>query len=118
GERWNYATGPATPEQVQAAMREAQQTGAGPPQIGAPLPSTAEAVALDPHLRVLVASGVFDSMANCAGYQEIGAHLTDALRSAITFKCYQGGHMMYFDRDARVALSGDIRAMARAAHQE
>jgi ornithine cyclodeaminase len=74
-------------------------------------------MALNPRLHVLVASGVFDSMANCAGYQEIGAHLSGPLQNAITFKCYQGGHMMYLDAGPRVALSNDIRAMARiAAH--
>ncbi|MFN3514823.1 MAG: S10 family serine carboxypeptidase-like protein [Phenylobacterium sp.] len=111
GARWNYATGPVTPEEVQAAMAEAMRTAAGPPQLGPPLPGTVEAVALNPRLKVLVASGLYDSLANCAGADEIARRLAPDVRAAMSFRCYEGGHMMYRDPAARTQLSRDVREM-------
>jgi carboxypeptidase C (cathepsin A) len=109
GARWNYATGPVTPEQVAAAMEEAIRTAAGPPQLGPPLPGTIEAVGLNPKLKVLVASGLYDSLANCAGYEALSRRLEEPVRTAVSFRCYAGGHMMYRDAPARIALSRDVR---------
>jgi carboxypeptidase C (cathepsin A) len=111
GARWNYATAPVTPEQYKAAYEEAVRTGAGPPQLGPPLPGTAEAVALNPKLKVLVASGLYDSLANCAGAAETERNLPPPLKAAMTFRCYVGGHMMYRDAPSRAALSRDVRAL-------
>lgn len=114
GARWDYATAAITPEQRAAAMAEAQRTGAGPPSLGPPLPATAEAVALNPRLKVLVASGLYDSFANCAGYDEVARTLNPPLNMALQFRCYPGGHMMYRDTPNRVRLSRDIRAFVAA----
>lgn len=111
GERWNYATEKVTPEAYQAAIDAAIKRGGGPPVLGAPLPSTAEAIALDPNIRVLVAAGRFDSLNSCAANDETGKRLPPDLARAITFKCYVGGHMMYRDEATRVTLSDDIKAM-------
>lgn len=111
GARWNYATAPVTPEQYKAAYEEAVRTGAGPPQLGPPLPGTAEAVALNPRLKVLVASGLYDSLANCPGDEERSRRLAPELKAAMTFRCYVGGHMMYRDAATRAALSADVRAL-------
>ncbi|WP_337187080.1 peptidase S10 [Phenylobacterium sp.] len=111
GARWDYATGPVTPEERQAAIAEAVRTGAGPPKLGPPLPATAEAVALDPKLKVLVASGLYDSLANCAGDDETARRLPPALKAAMSFRCYPGGHMMYRETPVRVQFSDDIRAL-------
>ena len=109
--RWNYATGPVTPDEIKAAIAEAQRTGAGPPQLGPPLPGTAEAVALNPTLKVLVATGLYDSLGNCAADAERARGLVPALKAAMSFRCYVGGHMMYRDPASRTALTRDVRAL-------
>jgi len=111
GARWDYATAKVTPEERQAAIAEAMRTGAGPPALGPPLPATAEAVALNPKLRVLVASGLYDSLANCAGAKETGRSLPAPLKAAMSFRCYPGGHMMYRDQPTRLKFSADIRKL-------
>lgn len=111
GTRWDYATAPITPAQRDAAYAEAVRTGAGPPQLGPPLPGTAEAIALNPRLKVLVATGVYDSLGNCAGAAETARNLPAPLKASISFKCYVGGHMMYRDPASRVALAHDIRML-------
>ena len=111
GARWNYATGPVTKAEYDAAYAEAVRTGAGRPQLGPPLPGTAGAAALNTKLKVLVATGIFDSLGNCAGAAETARNLPAPLKAAMTFKCYVGGHMMYRDAASRVELSRDVRAL-------
>ncbi len=108
-ERWNYATAAVTPEQMKAAMEEASRTGSGPPHFGPPLPATEEAVALNPRMKILVAAGLYDSYASCAVNEETSRHLPATLQRAMKFKCYVGGHAMYFDPPARLELDRDIR---------
>jgi carboxypeptidase C (cathepsin A) len=115
GARWDYATAPITPAEREAAYAEAVRTGAGPPKLGPPLPGTAEALALNPKLRVLVASGLYDSLANCAGDDETARRLPAPLKAAMTFRCYPGGHMMYRDQPTRLQFSQDIRALVSGA---
>ena len=111
GARWDYSTMDATPEQIEAAIREAVQRGGGPPRIGPPLPGTEEALALSPDLKVLVAAGQFDSLASCAANAELDARLPEPLQSAITYRCYVGGHMFYRDQPSRLQFSQDIADM-------
>jgi carboxypeptidase C (cathepsin A) len=113
GARWDYATAKVTPEERAAAIAEAVRTGAGPPALGPPLPATAEAVALNPNLKIVVASGLYDSLANCAGADETGRTLPPALKASMSFKCYPGGHMMYRDQPTRLKFSQDIRKLVR-----
>jgi carboxypeptidase C (cathepsin A) len=113
--RWNYATEPMTPEQVAAAIAEATRTGAGPPRLGAPLPSVEELAALDPGVKVLVAAGRYDSLNSCAANAELAGRLPAPLARAIRFRCYAGGHMMYRDEAARLALGADVAALVRSA---
>lgn len=113
GARWNYATiDDATPEQVQAAIREAIERGGGPPRIGPPLPGTEAAVALAPTLKVLVVSGRYDSLASCAADEARAPRLPQPLASAMTYRCYAGGHMFYRDAEARLSFRRDIADMA------
>ena len=109
--RWNWATEPVSPEDLAAAMAEAAKSGSGPPRLGSPLPATEEAIVLNPDMKVLVASGIFDSYASCATYEEIGRQLPPALQRSISFKCYVGGHMMYLDPQIRVRFSKDVKDM-------
>lgn len=108
--RWNYATAPVSEEEVAAAIAEAMRTGAGPPQLGPPLPGTAEAVALNPDLRVLVAAGRYDSLANCPGNLALEEHLSAELQRAMQFRCYVAGHVMYRDPETREHFARDVRA--------
>ena len=117
-ERWNYATAEVSPEILKASIEEAAKRGSGPPRIGPPLPATEEVVALNPRLKVLVASGIYDSYSICAAYKELPQHLPPALRLAITFKSYVGGHMMYLDPPTRLRFSQDVKEMISAIRQE
>ena len=110
-EVWNYATAEISPEDLQKALSEAARRGDGPPQIGSPLPATGEAIALNPHLKVLVVSGLFDSYATCMPNEEVARRLPPALQKAITFKSYVGGHMMYLDTPSRLQFTHDVKAM-------
>ncbi len=113
GNRWDYATADVTPEEREAAYQAAMKHGGGPPQLGPPLPSAADAVGLYPGLKVLVAAGLFDSLNSCAGNDELTTQLDAKLKQAYVFKCYSGGHMMYRDAEARVSLSADLRKLAQ-----
>lgn len=112
GARWNYATiADASPEVVQAAISEAIRRGGGPPRIGPPLPATEDALALSPTLKVLVASGRYDSLASCARDAASEQTLPSALSTAMTYRCYEGGHMFYRDAATRLQFSQDIADM-------
>ena len=111
GARWNYATADVSPEAMEKAIREAIERGGGPPKLGPPLPATAEAVELAPELRVLVAAGRFDSLASCTVNAEIERNLPPPLGSAMTFRCYEGGHMFYRDAPSRLRFSRDVAAL-------
>jgi hypothetical protein len=116
GEQWNYATAPMTPEQVKAAIAAAVASGAGPPQLGPPLPGTRQALVLNPHLQALVAVGIYDPYQQCARGQATEDALPPALHRAITFKCYAGGHAMYLGSDAiRAELSRDVMKLVQEA---
>jgi hypothetical protein len=110
--RWNYATAEVTPEEMEAAIQAAIKHGGGPPQLGPPLPSAADAVLLDPRLKVLVAAGLYDSLNSCAANDEIARQLDGELHRSYRFACYDGGHMMYRDDLARVQLARDVRNLA------
>jgi carboxypeptidase C (cathepsin A) len=112
--RWNYATAKITPEELKAAMEDASKRGDGPPHLGPPLPATEEALALNPHMKVLVAAGMYDSFLPCASGSEIDRQLPPYLHSAITFKCYVGGHAMYLDAATRSEFSRDVEALIEA----
>ena len=115
-ERWNYATEVLSPEQVKAALEAAQATGGGPPSLGAPLPATEEALALNAQMRILVAAGMYDAYLPCAAGAQTEASLPESLRAAIRFKCYGGGHAMYLDASVRTELTRDVKALLTAAH--
>lgn len=115
GEQWNYATAPLTPEQVKAAIAAAVASGAGPPQLGPPLPGMRQAVALNPRLEALVAVGIYDPYQQCARGQATEDALPPDLHRAISFKCYAGGHAMYLGSPTiRAELSHDVLALVEA----
>lgn len=107
-ERWNYATGPVTEEEVKAAISKAVASGSGPPRLGPPLPGTVESVELEPRLKVFVTGGMYDSFLPCAVGEELPKRLPEKVRASVSFHCYEGGHAMYLDAPARRALTGDL----------
>lgn len=111
--RWNYATAEVSPEEMKAILAEAAEHGGGPPRIGPPLPATEEAIALNPSMKVLVASGLYDSYATCTADQETWVRLPLTLQRAIRFKSYAGGHMFYLDPAIRVEFSRDVKDLIR-----
>lgn len=112
GEIWNYATGPVTAAEVHAAIQAAQASGAGPPQLGPPLPGTEQAIALNPRMKVLVAVGMYDPYDQCARGYATQAALPPRLRRAIRFKCYAGGHEMYLGSPKiRAELTHDVLSL-------
>lgn len=113
--RWDYFTTEMSDEEKQAAIDEAVRTGAGPPRGGPPPPSTGEALAINPDLKVLVATGLYDSLGNCAGNREAEAKLEGAIAAAVEYRCYSGGHVMYRDADARMELSNDVKKLIAGA---
>ena len=113
--RWDYFTVPMSDEEKQAAIDEAVRTGAGPPRGGPPLPSTAEALGINPNIKVLVATGLYDSLGNCSGNREANARLEEWLASVVEYRCYTGGHMMYRDAAARIELSNDVKKLITGA---
>ena len=116
GEQWNYATAPITADQVKAAIAAAVASGAGPPQLGPPLPGMRQALVLNPRLKALVAVGIYDPYQQCARGQATEDALPPALHRAITFKCYAGGHAMYLGSDAiRAELSRDVMQLVQEA---
>jgi hypothetical protein len=103
-ENWNYDSGPITPEVMAAAM-----AGEGPP---GSQPWALNAVKRDPNLQVMVAAGLYDSLNSCAGNNDLLPRIPASQN--FTMKCYLGGHAMYLDAGAHVALTADVRAFIRA----
>jgi len=115
GARWNYFAPGISDEERARQIAEAVRTGGGPP--GEQVPWAERALALHPRLKILVASGRYDA-AHCEVTAESIRQLPPAIRAAYTFRCYDGGHMMYKDAPARVQLSRDLVALVTAGLQE
>lgn len=114
---WTHSTVyGATPEQIaqaQAAFAKAGAIGMG--KFGPNLPGAADAIALRPGLKVLVAHGAYDPLGGCSIDAEHGRRLSSPHREAVTFRCYLSGHAIYRDAPARAQFAQDMRALARAA---
>ena len=98
--RWKYDQGDPN---VPVVARNTD----GPP--GGTPPWLRRAMELDPGLRAFVATGVYDSLNSCPGNAYALSRLPPREVERITFRCYEGGHMMYDDREARLALANDAR---------
>jgi carboxypeptidase C (cathepsin A) len=82
---------------------------------GQETPDTAEAMALDSHLRLLIADGHYDSRSTCAISSEIVERQTPGLRSRIMTRCYEGGHMFYLYPKVRRQFSEDLQRFVTGA---
>ena len=103
--RWKYDQGDPS---VKVVVRNTD----GPP--GGTPPWLRRAMDADSTLRTFVAAGLFDSLNSCAANDYLLSQLAPADAARITARCYEGGHMMYEDRDARFALARDVRQFYRA----
>lgn len=99
-ERWKYDQGDPN---VPVVVRNTD----GPP--GGTPPWLRRAMDLDPGLRTFVATGMYDSLNSCPANSYLLSRLTPGDAGRITFRCYEGGHMMYEDRQPRLDLARDIR---------
>ena len=113
--RWVHSTiYDPTPEQFAKAREDFAKAGVlGIPKVGV-MPSTAEAIGLNPKLKVLVAQGAYDGLGGCSINSERARRLEPALRDAVVWKCYLGGHQMYLDAPARTAFSDDVKVFIRS----
>jgi carboxypeptidase C (cathepsin A) len=97
--RWRYDQGDPN---VPVVARNTD----GPP--GGTPPWLERTMDIDRSIRTFVATGMFDSLNSCPGNAYVLSKLPPERSTRITFRCYEGGHMMYDDRDARFALRRDI----------
>ncbi|WP_454759615.1 S10 family serine carboxypeptidase-like protein [Caulobacter segnis] len=106
----------ATREQVAAAQAEFAKSGRiGMGSYGPRLPGAAEAMALSPRLKVLVAHGAYDPLGGCSMDAERGKRMASPYREAVSMRCYLAGHAIYRDAPARAQFAADMRAFARDA---
>jgi carboxypeptidase C (cathepsin A) len=113
--RWVHsALYDATPEQFAKARDDFAKAGMlGIPHVGS-LPSTPEAIVLNPKLKVLVAQGAYDPLGGCSINSERARRLPSPYKEAVQWKCYDGAHQMYLDVPARTLFSNDMKALMRA----
>jgi hypothetical protein len=103
-----------TPEQLAKAKEDFAQAGMlGFPTVGT-TPSTADAILLNPKLKVLIAQGAYDPLGGCSINAEHARRLDSPYKEAVEFKCYNAGHMMYRDVPARTLFSNDVKALMHA----
>jgi carboxypeptidase C (cathepsin A) len=73
-----------------------------------------EALSLDPHLRVLIAHGLFDLRTPYFATELALRALSDVgAANRVALKVYPGGHMFYSEDSSRAALRRDVRAVFR-----
>jgi hypothetical protein len=103
-----------TPEQMTKAREDFARAGMlGFPTVGS-MPSTADAILLNPKLKVFVAQGAYDPLGGCSINAEHARRLNSPYKGSVEFKCYEGGHMMYRDLPARTQFSNDVKALIRS----
>ncbi|MGO4169705.1 S10 family serine carboxypeptidase-like protein [Novosphingobium sp. YAF33] len=106
GNDWQYDQSPITKESLARAM-----AGEGPPS--ASQPWVQRALEKAPAMRVLVATGLYDSLNGCAANRQAAADFPAALAERITAHCYRGGHMMYEEPAEAVQFASDLSAFFR-----
>jgi hypothetical protein len=105
----------ATDAQLAASQAEYEKKELiGMGHFGPDLSGAADAIALEPALRVMAMHGAYDPLGGCSIDAELVRHLEGHAREAITAKCYLAGHAIYRDAPARADYARDMRALARA----
>jgi hypothetical protein len=101
---WNYDTASAADIALAA-------TGDGPP---GPRPWVLGALEHNPGLRVFVAAARYDSFGRCSANEDLATRLPSEIAGRFTFRCYESGHMIGGDDEARPRLAADLRAFIAA----
>ena len=88
---------------------------ARPPAPEGPPPTAPLRRAMDaqPGLRVMNVRGLYDT--SCAALDLLVERLEPAVRARVRNRCYPAGHMVYTDRDVRLALQRDFADFVREA---
>ena len=81
--------------------------GRGPTRIVGATDSLRRALALEPHLKVMIAHGVADLQTPYMMSRYVKDHMPDALGQRIALKLYAGGHMLYLREPSRQRLHDD-----------
>lgn len=68
-----------------------------------------QAMAANPHFRLMLGTGVFDTTTTIGAARYLAAQ-ADYPRERIVLREYEGGHMTYSNPDARTAMAQDLRA--------
>jgi carboxypeptidase C (cathepsin A) len=89
--RWDYGHGPGVPPSTNYA------------------PDLAIAMTRNPHMRLLVGTGLYDLVTPLGSAEDTLAHAGVPMQ-ATTIRTYPSGHMAYLGKEARQALVADIRA--------
>jgi hypothetical protein len=118
--RWTHSTVyGATPQQIAEAQADYEKRGViGMGHFGPNLPGAAEAMTLNPALRVFVAHGAYDPLGGCSMDAELGRRMPAPYKDQMTFRCYLAGHAIYRDAGPRAEFAADMRALARAATKD
>jgi carboxypeptidase C (cathepsin A) len=74
------------------------------------------ALATDPHLRVIVVSGIYDLVSNYFAIEQAAAKLPADISKRVTVRTYAGGHAIYTDDGVRHQLRADAATFFGAAH--
>lgn len=90
--------------------------GAGRGAQAPTVPPLRQAMTMNPRMRVLVVSGLYDTVVpTCATMDEMVARVDEPFRSRVESRCYSGGHMMYTDRGPRREIQRDVQRFMREA---
>ncbi len=108
GNDWQYDQSAITKESLARAM-----AGEGPPS--ASQPWVLRAMEKAPAMRVMVATGLYDSLNGCAANRQAAADFPQSLTVRIAAHCYRGGHMMYDEPTEAVQFTGDLSTFFRNA---
>lgn len=112
---WDFSTGffdgHRRREEIEAINSQLDVNGEVP--LGQDTPDGADAMALNPSMRMLIVNGLYDSMASCASSAELVSRQSPDLQRRITFRCYEGGHMFYEYPKTQYRFSDDIKALVK-----
>jgi carboxypeptidase C (cathepsin A) len=100
--RWNYNVPeppPGTPPPPGPRNTDAPPGGQ---------PWLRRAIGLNPSLKAFVAAGLYDSLNSCPVNEYLKRTVEPEIARNLSLGCYEGGHMMYEDRGARLQLKRDV----------
>ncbi len=97
---------------AQAEWPERQRSGSGPPP---GLPWVETAMRTDKDLRVMITLGMYDSVNGCEGTARLTSSMEPDVAKRFVNVCYESGHLIYEDPQARPKLLADVARFIRDA---